>query len=148
MTLAMKTHRFGRAATQAATLAVLPCLLLVGCKDAKEHRASVEFHAEAVRNSLAMLRRTVRQFKAGELKEPSYDMRIVTDLLDRALYGLPERIEKRATTRVEERKAAAVKARKLFQQLRPKLDALSFEEAEANAMFDVIASLLDEVERE
>ncbi len=144
----MKTHRFLRAAGRTVLLLALPCALLPGCGDPQQRRSSVKFHAEGCRKSLEMLRRVLRLWKAEKLQEPHYDIPIAIDTLSRALSGLPARIEKKATTRVEERKAAAEKARALFEQLRPKLNSRGFEEAEVNAKLDELARLLDEVERE
>jgi len=124
------------------------CAALGGCRDAEKERAKVEFHSEAVRKTIKINRDVAGLFKAGKLVEPSYDIRTATDVLDRALYGLPGRVEKKAKTRVEERKAAAVKARKIFAELRPKLESMKFELADVNAKFDEIERLIDEVERE
>ena len=141
----MKTER---PALYCVPLALAISAALTGCSDPEERRASVHFHAEAVRNTLEINRRIVTRFKSGQLKEPGYDMKTATDVMARALYGLPERIEKKATTRIAERKAAAVKAHKLFAELRPKLEGLKFELAPINAKLDEIEKLIDEVERE
>ncbi len=144
----MTMDRFARTVPKAALLTLLCCTLLAGCSNPKERRASLAFHAGAVRKTLAMVKRTVRLFKAGQLKEPGYDIPIALEALGNNLSGLPARIEKKATTRVEERKAAAVKAGEIFREIRPKLRSLKFDEAEANAKLDEIGALIDEVEKD
>ena len=144
----MKTVPSIRARACRAALVLLACALLAGCSDPKERRASVGFHADAVRKTIKVLRRVVRLQAAGKLKEPHYDIPIAIELVNGSLAGLPARIEAKAKTRVAERKAAAEEARELFQQLRPKLNSLKFEELEVNATLDEILALIDEVERE
>ena len=144
----MKTDPSTRAPACRAALVLLACALLGGCSDPEERRASVEFHADAVRKTMEVLRRVVRLQAAGKLKEPHYDIPIAIDLVNGSLAGLPARVEAQAKTRVAERKAAAEKARELFAQLRPKLQSLKFEQAEINAKLDEILALIDEVEKE
>jgi len=136
-----------RRAASAAALALAFCTLLTGCTDPKERRASVKFHAQAVRKSMEVLRRVVRLQAAGQLQEPHYDIPIAIELVSGQLAGLPKRIEQKAETRVEERKAAAVKAQDLFKALQPKLRSLKFTDADINAKLDEVLALIDEVER-
>ena len=142
----MKTDPSTRAPAFRAALVLLACALLGGCRDPQQRRASLEFHADAVRKTMEVLRRVVRLQAAG--KEPHYDIPIAIDLVNGSLAGLPARIEAKAKTRVAERKAAAEKARELFAKLRPKLRSLKFKEAEINAKLDEILALIDEVEKE
>jgi len=144
----MRTDPSTRLAPCLAALALVSCVLLTGCSDPKERRTSVEFHADAVRKTMKVLRHVVRLQAAGKLKEPHYDVPIAIDLVNGSLAGLPARIETKAKTRVAERKAAAVQAQKLFRELQPKLRSLKFEEAEVNAKLDEILALIDEVEKE
>ena len=116
--------------------------LLTGCKDERKHRAGVEFQVKGARVTMESLRRQI----ARDPMNP-YGMRLATDRFARALGGVPARVEDKATTRVKERKAAAEKAVEAFTALRPVLDSLKFERAEANAKLDEVAKLLDEVER-
>ena len=116
--------------------------LPAGCKDEKKHRAGVEFQVEGARVTMASLRRGI----ACDPMDP-FGMRRATDRFARALGGVPARVESKATTRVQERKAAAEKAVEIFTALRPVLESLDFDRAEANAKLDEVAKLLDDVER-
>ena len=144
----MMTDPSTRAPVRRAALFLLVCALIGGCRDPQKRRASVEFHADAVRKTMEVLRRVVRLHAAGELKEPHYDIPIAIELVTGSLAGLPARVEAKAKTRVPERKAAAEKARQLFAQLRPKLRSLKFTEADINPKLDEILALIDEIERE
>jgi len=68
------------------------------------------------------------------------------DKFDRALTGLPARIDKQQPPRQAERKAAAVKAVELWRQIKPALAGLPPDQAAAK--LDEIEALLDEVERD
>jgi len=98
----------------AVSVAALAC----GCTDKKKHRATVEFHTKAVRKSIDRLRKVSSTISKGNAREAGYDIRITTDLVDRALSGLPGRIERSAPDGKDRRKAAAVKAVAIFRQLR------------------------------
>jgi outer membrane murein-binding lipoprotein Lpp len=116
--------------------------LLAGCKDEEKHRASVEFQVEGARVTMDRLRRQIA-------REPldAYGMQRATDSFARALGGVPARVEDKAATRVQERKASAEKAVEVFTALRPVLESLEFDRAEANAKLNEVAKLLGEVER-
>lgn len=124
----------------------LGCLLLSGCGGGQKHRASVEFHAEGVRHAIGRLRREIDRAAAGKPVD-GYAMNSATDAVARALRGLPARTEKMARTRKAERKAAAEKARQLFQAYRPGLESLRYDPAEAGAKLSELEALMDEVER-
>ena len=68
------------------------------------------------------------------------------DKFDRAITGLPARIDKQQPPRQAERKAAAVKAVELWKQVKPALAGMPLEQA--TARLDEIQALLDEVERD
>lgn len=133
--------------TSRTPLCVLLALCLVpwlpaGCKDEEKRRAGVAFQVEGARVTMESLRRQI----AREPMNP-YGMRLATDRFARALGGVPARVQDKAATRVQERKAAAEKAVEMFGALRPVLESLKFDRAEANAKLDEVAKLLDEVER-
>ena len=73
----MKTDPSTRAPVRRAALFLLVCALIGGCRDPQKRRASVEFHADAVRKTMEVLRRVVRLHAAGELKEPHYDLAMI-----------------------------------------------------------------------
>jgi len=116
-------------------------LTVAGCGDPQERRATLGFSCRAVRQCLDHLR---TQLPRREL----YPMKAATDSLARALAGLPAKVQKKAATRQAERKAAALKARALFEELQPVLESLKYDEAEMNARLDELAGIIDEVERE
>jgi hypothetical protein len=124
----------------------LGLVLLSGCGGGRKRRASVEFHAEGVRYAVGRLSREIDRARAGQ-RVDAYAMSSATDAVERALRGLPERIEKKAATRVEERKAKAEEAIKLFAALRPVLVGLRFDEGEVKAKLAELGRLIDEVEK-
>ena len=133
-------------------LLCLACLLPGGCTDKKKLRAGVEFHAKGVRLGVRRVRKEVtrppRQLDGEVIAgTDAYSMKTATDHLARALRGLPARIEKKATSRKSERKAAAEKAKRLFAELRPVLESLKYDKGEACGKLDEIAKLMGEVER-
>ena len=67
------------------------------------------------------------------------------DKFDRALTGLPARIDEEKPARAAERKAAAEKAVEIWMQIKPA--AAGMPSDKATAKLDEIQALLDEVER-
>ena len=59
---------------------------------------------------------------------------------------LPARIERVAKTRKAERKAAAEKAKQLFEAYRPTLESLRYDPAQAKAKLDELVKLMEQVE--
>jgi hypothetical protein len=123
-------------------IALVACSLLTGCKGGESKRAEVGFHVQGVRLAIDRVKK-----EAARNPRDTYGMRIATDGLSRALEGLPERIEKKASSRVQERKAAAEEAIKLFEKLKPTLEGLQFDQAKVEAEFAELNKLLDEVEK-
>jgi len=135
--------------TRSAVRVLLPLVvasLLCGCTDKKKQRATVAFHTKAVRKSIDRLRKVSSTISKGNAREAGYDIRITTDLVDRALSGLPGRIERSAPDGKDRRKAAAVKAVAIFRQLRATLESLKYDQAQVNAKLDEIDKLMDQVD--
>jgi hypothetical protein len=128
--------------TRTIIIVLAACPFLMGCKKAEEERSRVGFHVKGVRLAVEGVTKEI----AREERD-FYGMRVATDRLGRALDGLPGRVEKKAETRVAERKQSAEQAVKLFEELRPTLESLKFDEGEVQAKFDELNRLLDEVER-
>ena len=138
----MKTRMRAFTPAVAIVTAFLICPFLGGCKSGGSYRSSVNFHAEGVRLGIQRVN--------GEIaRNPRdyYGMNVATDHLERALSGLPARIGKKATTRVEERKAKAEEAIKLFAALKPVLVGLQFDAGEVKAKLAELGRLIDEVEK-
>ena len=145
-------------AAAAILVAMLIALALAapGCRDEQKHRASVEFYAKGARSCLAYLRRMLGDKAIGtagkdepELQgvNPSaYGKLYAIDKFDRAITGLPARVDKQQPPRQAERKAAATKAVELWKRIKPKLAGMPLEQA--TAKLDEIEALLDEVERD
>ena len=135
-----------------AALAVLP----TGCRSGPDRRSDVDFHVKGVLaqidNTRKVMARAIvpneHEYSGGRRYNPGQDMQNALDMLDKALYGLPLRIEKKAETRKEERKAAAEKARVKFDELRPVLMSLKYDRADMNAKLDEIADLVRQAEKE
>ena len=123
-----------------ALIALAACSAGLGCRSGEKRRARLEFSCDAVRSSIKLVEDNL---PAREL----YSMRAAADQLGRTLGGLPAKVEKKATTRVEERKAAALKARDFFAKLRPTLESLKYDEGEVRAQLRELAAMIDEVER-
>jgi len=134
--------------------ACLACSLSAGCASKQKQRSTVAFHTKGVRLGIRRVRNEMEMVGRRKRKErvpggDFYAMKTATDMLARALRGLPGRIQKKATTRVPERKAAAEKAAEVFRQLEPQLLSLQFDEAKKakiEAGFAEIEQLLTEVE--
>ena len=127
-----------------------------GCRDEQKHRASVEFHAKGARSCLAYLRRMLGGEAVGPAGKDETELQGVNpshcgklyaiDKFDRAVTGLPARVDKQQPPRQAERKAAAVKAVELWKQVRLALAGMPPEQAAAR--LDEVEALLDEVERD
>jgi len=136
------------------TIICLTTLLAGGCQDKKKVRSGLAFHVKGVHRAIGRVRNQVqppkddnRPDRIGHRQNAYYSMKIAAEQLARALRGLPGRVEKKATTRKQERKAAAEKAKKLFQDLRPTLESLRFDKAKADAKLDEIEKLIADVEK-
>ena len=133
--------RIFRLASVVALCALAPWLA-PGCKDSDSYRSTVEFHAESVRIGIGFVKREIA-------REPHdwYEMHAATDGLASALSALPDRVDKQATTKIPERKAAAKKALDLFTQMQPKLNSLKFDSNEMNKGLDELSGLIGVVEK-
>lgn len=123
-----------------AVIALAACSAGLGCRSGEKRRARLEFSCNAVRSSIKLVEDNL---PAREM----YSMRAAADQLLRALDGLPKKVEKKATTRVQERKAVAEKARDFFAKLRPTLESLKYDEGEVRAKLRELSGMIDEVER-
>jgi len=131
-------------------------LFLGGCRSGPERRADPAYHAKGVLRQLENTRQVMaraivpndREYSGGRRYNPGQDMTNALDMLGKALDGLPLRIEKKAETRKEDRKAAAEKAKAKFDELRPVLMGLKYDAAEMNAKLDEIADLVRQAEKE
>lgn len=124
-----------------ALLGLLAAAALAGCGGGKEKRSSVSFHADGVRQNIERVRDQLTR------THNPFAMQSATDALYRALEGLPVRIERKATERVQQRKAKAQEALAFFVELRKTLDAMTYDQAEANAKLDELAKIIDGVEQ-
>ena len=135
-----------------AAVAALSC----GCRNKKEARSTVAFHTQSVRTNLGYLRNLLDKIEKGATPEDpargrggySDAMRGITAGVRRALEGLPQRVQKKATTNVEQRKAAAAKALALFESIQPSLNSLRYDKTAVLASLDQIDALLAEVDQE
>ena len=145
----MKERPFAPVIVRIAAAVCVLCPLLAGCGNDQERRASVEFHLAGTRTAIDRVKMAVEhahdESEGG--RGPGGLMLAATEQLRRCLEGLPARIEKKASTRVEERKAAAEKARQFFEQLRPTLLSLRFDQAEMLDKLRQLSGMLDEVQR-
>lgn len=123
-------------------IAVLACLPLAGCRNEEKQRASVEFHAKGVRLNIDYLLRQLPRKGQGD-----YVMKTACDQVSRSLYALPQTVREEAGTRVNERVAAAEKARAFFEQIRPTLESRDVDDAYAKAKMDELSKMIDEVEK-
>ena len=143
------------AAALAAALLCATVLAIGGCRDDAEEMTTVSFHAEGVRLNLRRVRAEIARASAPPGQGPTsqrsngnyYAMRTACDKLARALGGLPDRVTNKADSRGEQRRAAAERAVQLFEALRPTLESMRYDPAEAGAKLDELARLIDEVER-
>jgi len=126
-----------------------------GCRDKREYRASVAFHAKGTRDCLGFLRQMIGgEYQVGGDDVPDlsganadgYAKQVAADRFDRALSSLPARIDKQQPDRAGERKAAAQEAIKIWRQLQPRILRMPADDAQAR--LDEIAALLDDVERD
>ena len=115
--------------------------LLAGCTRGEERRASAEFHAEAVRFNLDLLRTQIGNHDDG------YAMALATSNLTKAMDFFPQTVKDKAKTRLEDRLAAASKAQAQFIQIAPKLNSLNYEDDWARQQLDELDRLISDVEK-
>jgi len=125
-------------------LKTLIAIVLVGCVAGcgkEDPQESIELAGAAVRRAIEGVKRQLP-------KRLVFPMGTAASHLEMALEGLPLRVEEKAQTRLEERKAAAQRAKEFYQEkIRPALSNMQYDEDQVRADLDELAKIIDEVER-
>lgn len=117
-------------------------LAAAGCNRDEQRRNSVEFHAEAIRQGIGMVRAAMPQHE-------EFSMKRAVGALNASLQGVDEKIKSQAPNKMEERIAAANKARALFDaDIRSQLGSLKYDDAAMQAKLDELSKLIDQVEHQ